>query len=156
MSKKYKHILVPLDGSELAELALQDAFGLAELCQAEITLLQVIPPIDSVFESDTDHPIYVDEQWANQRQMVLDYLNRICLRMQCGALTIHKVVEMGQAADTIIDYAQEHPTIDLIVMATHGRSGLQRWVYGSVAGKVLRGSGLPTLLIRAHQGKEGK
>ena len=157
MSKKYKHILVPLDGSELAELALDDAFSLAELSEAEVTLLQVLPPIENIVHSDTDHPIYVDEQWANRRQMALDYLNGVCERLMCGNLTIYKVVEMGQQpAATIIDYAHEHPTIDIIVMATHGRSGLQRWVYGSVAGKVLRYAGVPTLLIRAHPDKQKK
>jgi len=60
---------------------------------------------------------------------------------------------MGLPGETIIDYARRHP-IDLIVMATHGRSGLQRWVYGSVADKVLRGADLPVLLVRA-QSKQG-
>ncbi len=156
MNKRYKHILVPLDGSELAELALDDAFSLAELSQAEVTLLQVILPIEKVTAGENDHPIYVDEQWKNQQQIVLDYLNRVCERMKCGNLLIHKVVEMGQPASTIIDYSHEHPTIDLIVMATHGHSGLKRWVYGSVAGKILRGAGLPILLVRAHHGKEAR
>jgi hypothetical protein len=61
---------------------------------------------------------------------------------------------MGLAAETIIDYARHHP-IDLIVMATHGRSGLQRWVYGSVADKVLRGANQPVLLVRAYPNQEG-
>jgi len=150
MTKKYNHILVPLDVSQLAELALDDAFYMAQLSGAELTLLQAVSPIERVLEAGTDHPIYVDERWAMLREEALDYLNSVCQKMECQPVT-HTVVQMGSPAETIIDYAHEHPTIDLIVMATHGRSGLQRWVYGSVADKVLRGAGLPVLLVRAHQ-----
>jgi nucleotide-binding universal stress UspA family protein len=149
MSKHYNHILVPLDGSELAESALADAFSLAQLSQAQITLLQVIPPIEDVLAAGTDYPIYIDQQWENERMLALAYLNNICKRQGCPEVTVHRVVEMGLAAETIIDYAHRQ-AIDLIVMATHGRSGLQRWVYGSVADKVLRGAEAPVLLVRAY------
>jgi nucleotide-binding universal stress UspA family protein len=149
MDKQYKHILIPLDGSELAELALKDAFSIAHLSHAEVTLLHVVPPIESVLATDTSHPIFVDQQWDSQRMLALEYLTGVCKRIENGGTRINRVVEMGPAAETIIDYAHHHP-IDLIVMSTHGRSGLQRWVYGSVADKVLRGAGVPVLLIRAH------
>jgi nucleotide-binding universal stress UspA family protein len=84
-----------------------------------------------------------------QKLLALEYLNKVCKRLGNGSNMIHKVVEIGPAAETIIDYAHEHP-VDLIVMSTHGRSGLQRWVYGSVADKVLRAAGIPVLLIRAQ------
>jgi nucleotide-binding universal stress UspA family protein len=153
MSKHYNHILVPLDGSELAESALVDAFSLAQLSQAQITLLQVIAPIEHVLAAGTDYPIYIDQQWENERILALSYLNGICERMGCPEVSVHRIVEMGLAAETIIDYAHRQP-IDLIVMATHGRSGLQRWVYGSVADKVLRGAEVPVLLVRAHVKQE--
>ncbi len=147
--KTYKHILVPLDTSELAELALEDAFSLAKLNQAKLTLLHVIPPIETVLAAETGHPIFVDQQWDNHRMLATRYLKDICKRYSCPDVKTELVVEMGLAAETIIEHAREHP-IDLIVMATHGRSGLQRWVYGSVADKVLRGAGVPVLLVRAH------
>jgi len=149
MTKAYKHILVPLDTSELAELALADALNLARLSKAEITLLHVVPPIEEVLALDTGHPIFVDQQWDSYRLLAQSYLKDVCKRMACDNLVIHTAVEMGSPAETILDYAQRHP-IDLIVMATHGRSGLQRWVYGSVADKVLRGAEIPILLVRAH------
>jgi nucleotide-binding universal stress UspA family protein len=151
VEKLYKHILVPLDGSELAELALADTFALAKLSQAEVTLLHVIPPIEHIVEGHTHHPIFVDEQWETQKGVALRYMNTVCERMECETITVHTVVKMGLAAETIIDYARQHP-IDLIVVSTHGRSGLQRWVCGSVADKVLRGSDVPVLLVRAHSG----
>ena len=149
MAKQYKHILVPLDGSDLAELAVSDAFGLAQLSRAEITLLQVVYPVEHVIGTEIGHPIYIDQQWENQRVLALEYLNEVRQRVNSDGLTVHLAVEMGSAAETIIDYAHHHP-IDLIVMATHGRSGLQRWVYGSVADKVLRGADVPVLLVRTH------
>lgn len=155
IAKKYDHVLVPLDGSDLAEMALDDAFSVAQLSQAEVTLLQVIPPIDQVIAAGTDHPVFVDQQWENQQMLAMEYLESICERMNCENIAIHKAVEMGPAAETIIDYAHQQP-IDLIVMATHGRSGLQRWVYGSVADKVLRGANLPILLVRAHSKQKAK
>lgn len=155
MTKRYHHLLVPLDGSELAELALNDAFSIAKLSQADVTLLQVIHPIEQVIAPDTSHAVFVDEQWQHQERLALDYLNNICERMSCEDIPTHSVVQMGLPAETIIDYAHHHP-IDLIVMATHGRSGLQRWVLGSVADKMLRGADLPVLLVRAHPDKKAK
>ena len=64
---------------------------------------------------------------------------------------VQAVVEVGRAAERIVDYAAENE-VDLIVMTSHGRTGLARWVYGSVADKVLRGADIPTLLVRAHVG----
>jgi nucleotide-binding universal stress UspA family protein len=153
MIKKYTHILLPLDGSELAELALADAFGIAEMSQADITLLQVVPPIDTVVGAETGHPIFIDQQWETKKAIALEYLSTVCERLGCPEVQVHTIVEMGPPAEMIVDYAHHHP-IDLIVMATHGRSGVQRWVYGSVADKVLRGADVPVLLVRAHKSHE--
>ncbi|MFN8458250.1 MAG: universal stress protein [Anaerolineae bacterium] len=149
MANYYKHILVPLDGSELAESALPHAFEIATAFQTDITLIQVVLPIKEVIAPESEHPYYVDEQWQDEVGHDREYLHRVCERVGCGDLTIHTVIEMGSAAETIIDYASHH-AIDMIVMATHGRSGFQRWVYGSVADKVLRGAKVPTLLVRCH------
>ena len=153
MTKKYKHILVPLDGSKLAELALDDAFSLAQLTGAKLTLFHVLTPIEHVLAEDTKHPIFVDQQWESLKVLVQGYLNNVCKRMSCPDVEADTVIKMGYAAVTIIEYAREQP-IDLIVMATHGRSGLRQWVYGSVADKVLRGANLPVLLVRAHPEQE--
>jgi nucleotide-binding universal stress UspA family protein len=144
--KQYKHILVPLDGSELAESALTDAFNLAHLNQAEVTLLQVISPLDHL---SGNGDLFIDEVWALQKEAASRYLKDVAKREECKNLKVHLIVEMGPTAETIIDYAHQGP-IDLIVMATHGRSGLQHWVFGSVAEKVLRGADLPVLLVRAQ------
>jgi len=150
MQNRYKHLLVPLDGSELAEQALIDALAMAKLIDAEVTLLRVVLPIKDVIAEYTHHAIHIDEQWETRKKLAHDYLEGICERWDCGSLTIHITVKKGSVAETIIDYTRDHP-IDLIVMATHGRSGLQRWVYGSVADKVLRGADLHVWLVRARE-----
>ena len=104
MSNCYKHILVPLDASELAELALIDAFSIARLCQAEVTLLQVLTPIEQVLATDMGYTVYIDQQWENQRVQALEYLNNVCKKMSCEGIKIHIAVEMGPAAEKIVDY----------------------------------------------------
>jgi nucleotide-binding universal stress UspA family protein len=148
--KQYKHILIPLDGSELAELALADAFSLAQLNSAEVVLLQVISPLDYIV-ADTAPMGFTEELVKAQQDAALSYLENVSGRKEGRNLRIRLAVEFGIPAETIIDYAHREP-IDLIVMATHGRSGLRRWVFGSVADKVLRGADVPVLLVRAHLG----
>ena len=103
MTKKYTHILVPLDSSELAELALDDAFSLAELTGAKLTLFHVLSPIEHVLAAETGHPIFVDQQWESQKAMAQEYMSNICQRMACPDVEVETVIEMGMAAETIIE-----------------------------------------------------
>jgi nucleotide-binding universal stress UspA family protein len=83
------------------------------------------------------------------------YLANVARRMKAKGLRIHRAaVDPGAVAETVIDYARES-TVDCIVMSTHGRSGLRRWVYGSVADRVLRGADVPILLIRPQRSATG-
>ncbi len=152
MNKRYKHILVPLDGSQLAELALEDALALAALSDADVTLLRVIPPMDEVIIAG-EHTIVLDEQRELKQEQAEAYLASVCQRKECRNLLMQTAIEFGPVGETIIDYAREHP-IDLIVMATHGRSGLSRWFMGSVADKVIHGANQPVLLVRAYSNDE--
>jgi nucleotide-binding universal stress UspA family protein len=149
MVKRYNQILVPLDGSLLAEQALDEACRLADLNQAKVVLLNVVSPISEVIAAGTDHPIFIDQQWMAQRAEALNYLHRVSQRIVCQNIEAECAVEMGHAAETIVDYANRH-SIDMIVMATHGRTGLKRLVYGSVAEAVLHRADVPILLVRAH------
>lgn len=76
------------------------------------------------------------------------YLNRIAKGMQSKGVKVSVVVLLGNPAEEIVRYAEEN-AVDLIVMASHGRSGPSRWAFGSVADKVFRGSCVPVLMIRA-------
>lgn len=148
----YRRLLVPLDGSELAELALQHAEEWAYIFGAEVILLRVptLPPYVSLGpDASMMVPSLLSEAYAEADA----YLSNVCRRLKAKGLVVHKAaVEPGAVADTIIDYARD-AGIDCIVMSTHGRGGLRRWVYGSVADRVLRGAGMPVLLIRAPRAK---
>jgi len=82
-----------------------------------------------------------------------DYLNQVVSRLKQEGTTLHSEVLVGRVAGSLADYAKKND-IDLILIATHGRSGVTRWVRGSVADKVLRSSNVPVLMVRAP-GTEG-
>jgi len=139
-------LLVPLDGSPLAELALPEALALAKLPESRVTLLHVIPPIEDVI-SDGE-VITIDQQWENRRIHAVHYLESICARPDWKNVKVTVAVEMGIPAEVILDFARKHK-IARIVMTTHGRTGINRWVYGSVADKVLRAADRTVVLVRA-------
>ncbi|GAB4415345.1 MAG: universal stress protein [Anaerolineae bacterium] len=148
MSVEYKKIMVPLDGSTLAAQALPHALALVELHQAEMILFRVVQEAHFVEEFVTEGKIQVDqrqEYWLNEATTAL---GELAAELKLRQLKVTPVVEVGLPAEAIIDYARQHE-VSLIVMSTHGRTGLARWVYGSVADKVLRGAPCPVLLVRA-------
>jgi len=145
----YKHILVPLDGSKLAERALPHATALAHKFGAEITLVQVIPPVYAPVTPEmavVQPTISLDELQAESEK----YLKMRQDELRKEGLIVHRTIIDGPIAESILGYA-ENQGCALIVMSTHGRSGLSKWIYGSVAQKVLQGSSCPILLIRAME-----
>jgi nucleotide-binding universal stress UspA family protein len=142
----YKKILVPLDGSELAKKALGQAENLAKTFDAEIVLFQVVPFMPIYGSPELVTPLIVDEK---QREAVEKYLASLAEEMKKRGLRVSATVRTGQqVAGEIIDFAKE-AGVDLIVMCTHGRSGISRWVLGSVALKLLTRAEAPILLIRS-------
>lgn len=127
----FNKILIPLDGSELAEKALAPAVALAEALSAEIILLRVIVPLPLNLDPGLYQYIIYDGQKEAET-----YLTGLRLRSLFSTVRLKTETRVGKAANSILDYAQENE-IDLIVMSSHGRSGIGRWVYGSVADKVL-------------------
>jgi nucleotide-binding universal stress UspA family protein len=155
----YKKILLTLDGSSFAEQALPHAREFAKaMAGTTIYLLGVAPVVELQSVATTQlYPVYVyddylvsQEETAQQLEDALrDYLDQVAERLRAEDLQIKVVVRRGAPADEILAFAKEEG-IDLIVMSTHGRSGISRWVYGSVADKVLRSSVQPVLLVRAQ------
>ena len=146
MTRTVQRILVPLDGSSLAELALGEALILSHLPDTEVTLLQVVPPIDDVIVAGGEE-FAIDQQWERHKDRALHYLRGIADRPEWRSVKVHVVVEMGNPAEVILAYAESH-RIDQIVMSTHGRTGVGRWVFGSVAEKVLRATITTLVLVR--------
>jgi len=134
----FKKILVPLDGSELAELALPYVAQLAATLGSEITLLTVIGASD---EHDKNR-VYLEGVAKEIKQDAGKHLKK-----DDGAVKVKIAVVVGNPAEKIVDYAATGK-ISLIVMASHGRSGIGRWALGSVAEKVVRAGSAPVLLVR--------
>ena len=142
----YKKILVTLDGSELAKTALDQAEKLAKNFDAEIILFQVVPFMPIYGSPELVTPLIVDEK---QKEAAEKYLANLAEELKKRGLRVAAMVRTGQqVAVEILDFAKE-AGVDLIVMCTHGRSGISRWVLGSVALKVLTRAETPILLIRS-------
>jgi nucleotide-binding universal stress UspA family protein len=152
-----RRVLIPLDGSELAEQILEPALALGQAIPAEYTLLRVVKQmtpasydpankrVSGLRESHMKQLQELDRQHWTEAQ---EYLERAAERLRARSLTVQtRVVAHEQPAAAILDDAQQHP-VDLIALATHGRGGLKRLLLGSVADKVLRGATIPVLVYR--------
>jgi nucleotide-binding universal stress UspA family protein len=150
-SEPIQRILVPLDGSELAEQALTPALALTKALNGQLLLLRV----ESWTEVDpgTAHQLDQIEKGLGERLYASfedeaeAYLHDLIQQRGEKELIIRKAVTTGQPAAEIIQFAEDRQ-IDLIVMATHGRTGLSRWMHGSVTEKVLRGGQRNLLIVR--------
>jgi nucleotide-binding universal stress UspA family protein len=141
-----RKILVPLDGSELAERALEPGKDLAKALQADLYLLRVTSSAHQMLETVSMKEVF-DEMEEKEVEEADDYLKSKYVDAAGKDVFSEVVLAKGSVAETIIDYAAEHE-VDIIVMSSHGRTGLQRWVYGSVAEKVLRSACCATMIIR--------
>ena len=142
----YKSILVPLDGSKLAEAILPEIEKVASSMRARIILLRVCRAHVFPGRDPTKAEVEVIRE-AEQ------YLNEIAKQLTTKGLDAEIHVRYGDVADEILSHSRRNE-IDLISMSTHGRSGLGRWLLGSVAEKIVRHSEKPVLLLRAKG--EGK
>jgi nucleotide-binding universal stress UspA family protein len=148
----YQKILVPLDGSTLSELALPHAEALARHFDSEIILTRVCQPVAMPVEvypamAGVAYDYQLDLQ-AQVEKEVKDYLKNWQKKLQWAKLKCRYLALEGFVPEAILTVA-ETETVDLIIMSTHGRSGLSRWVYGSVAAKVLQAARCPIFLVRA-------
>jgi nucleotide-binding universal stress UspA family protein len=149
----FKKILVPLDGSRLAEKALPYAGALAQQFGAELILVMVLHrPLVMPLDYGVTLPP-VEEITAHEQQTARDYLGR--LQAELGQRHIPTriiVLENLSTAEAIIDLASQEE-VDLIVKTTHGRSGPSRWIFGNVALKVLQQAPCPVFLVRIKAGE---
>ncbi len=143
-------ILVPLDGSLLAEQALACAGALARGLPAELILFRAIwipPDILELLDESTVELNAILAQLAGEAN---DYLGALEEQLRDTGLDASSVVRQGPAAEAILDYAGQ-ANVGQIVMATHGYSGIKRWTHGSVAERVLQATRVPLLLVRADE-----
>ena len=141
----YKKILVPLDGSELSESVLEHVVAIATSCKVhEVVLTRVRYPLDKGVTDtlDADIASKLDETYQEE---AAKYLEQIAADLKEKGIAAKTVVLSGNPAEEIINYAQSS-VVDLIIMSTHGRSGVSHWAFGSVADKVIRHSEIPVLI----------
>jgi len=143
----YKKILVPLDGSSVAEQVLPYARLLARGLDVPVALLGIVDATELASAMSKEKARYFDATIEDSARRSRDYLKKIAQTFPRANVSF--AVEKGRAEEVIIAKTDADKQT-LITMATHGRSGLDRWLLGSVAEKVLRGSANPLLLIRAR------
>lgn len=139
----FKRILLPLDGSALGEAILPQIFHILRKEDSEIVLLRVAQP-EKATEGGQLNPFVVPETVSQART----YLTRVEERLSGQGARVRSLVHVGAPAPVILDAAWREQ-VSMIAMMTHGHSGMARWVFGSVAEKVLRASTVPLLLLRS-------
>lgn len=145
-----RKILVPLDGSKPGEGALPYAVALATRLRAEVLLVQVVSPAPPPIAPESYYAGYNSDIMAAQQAEAESYLKALATKLFAEGLTASYQVVVGAAADKILETVSKED-ISLIGMSTHGRTGIGRWVYGSVAGKILSAAPVPVLLVRARK-----
>ena len=142
-----KSIVVPLDGSELAESVLPAVVEIATKLNIEIVLFRAFNVPYSVFGGVREHIAIVDELLGGIKAEARDYLEKKTEELKKQGAKVSYVLEQGTSADQIISLGRKTPD-NLIAMCTHGWSGVKGWVLGSITETVVRHSGDPVLVIR--------
>lgn len=146
----FSKILVPLDGSDLAECVFP---YVADIAQKKASRVEAAFVVEH-YEMPLHGGVVFDEENLREiersaKKGADQYMKSVKERLLSKSIDVNTVVLEGKIADSLIDYANNNG-FDLIVMATHGRSGLARWMVGSVADKILHCSTVPVLLIRSE------
>jgi nucleotide-binding universal stress UspA family protein len=141
-------LLLPLDGSKQSELAVPHVEELAAQLKAEVVLLHVVAPTYFAYSipGETIEMPFTAEDMERFRAKSEHYLESVAEALRKRGIATSTEVAIGTAADEIIRLSDEMP-VDLVVMSTHGRSGISRWAFGSVADKVIHAANAPVLLI---------
>lgn len=143
----YKKILVPLDGSTLAEAALPHAEAIAKSEGAEIILLRIpMMPATEFFAREPSIAVRIQQE---EEAVAKKYLDTKVNELKKEKIQASIIMLEGSVPDTILGIAEETHT-DMIVMSTHGRTGLKRWLIGSVADRVVHQAHIPVMLIHPN------
>jgi nucleotide-binding universal stress UspA family protein len=154
----YKRIMVPLDGSELAECVLPHVESAVRGCNIpDVLFVRAVEPVLlSVGVTSDFGTVYTEVDAKKDREKIdqhnkdeaKTYLDDMIKRQKYENANLKAVVLFGKAAENLAEYAGKN-AVDLIIIATHGRSGISRWLWGSTADRILRSSCVPVLMVRA-------
>ena len=139
----YTRILLPLDGSDMAEKAVPFAIAQAGRFRAQLILLRVVEPILYARSLDA-----LEDARQERIEWARDYLESVATRIREQGIQV-KIVVTEEAPNVSITQYAETNQVDLIVLCSRGRSGPSRWLMGSVADRIVRGANVPVLLVRA-------
>src|SRR4030042_3438185 len=146
----YNHIMVPLDGSELAECVLPQVVSIAKGCGVpKVSLVRVVTPL-KIYSTEFEGTIAIAEMQKIEEQSIAnakEYLEKKSADLKKQGISPDISVMFGNVIDSLAEFAEKNK-VDLIIIATHGRSGLSRFVWGSVADRILRTAKGPVLMIR--------
>jgi nucleotide-binding universal stress UspA family protein len=146
----YQKIMVPLDGSELAECVLPHVEAISKGCGVkDVRLVRVVEPLElppQTWVAFTEGELKQIE--LERKTEAEEYLKKMGQQLQDSMIRTSPEVLSGNPAESLADYAAKNG-IDLIVLATHGRSGVSHWYWGSVAERILRAACVPVLMVRA-------
>lgn len=144
----YQKVLVPLDGSPLAEAVLPHAKILAESKNAEIVLLRVA--VDPAAEFAFTDPGLAAQVVGEMKSEARSYMDSVRTQLHRENFRATMLIREGPIAETILAVAQEVGA-NIIAMSTHGRTGASRWLLGSIAERVVHHARVPVLLVRPEQ-----
>ena len=152
----YQHIMVPLDGSELAECVLPHVEAIAAGCNVtRVTLIMVVRPLHMYGGAETrispEERKHLEE---DSLQVATAYLEEKAQMLRDKGVVAEVKALLGNVHDQLVDYISENG-VDLIIIATHGRSGVSRLFLGSVADRLLRHAPAPVLMVRAPGSEHG-
>ncbi|MBL7165210.1 MAG: universal stress protein [Dehalococcoidales bacterium] len=152
----YQHVMIPLDGSELAECVLPHVEAIVTGCSiGRATLVRVVTPLKLI--GGVESHISPEERHRLEEDSIAlatGYLEEKAQPLRERGVLVECAVLFGSVIDQLVDYTINHE-VDLIIIATHGRSGVSRLFLGSVADRILRASPVPVLMVHAH-GSEAK
>jgi len=142
----FDHILVPVDGSSLAECVLPHAVALARAFDVQVTLLRVLERPHTAGRTQSVDPL----DWHIHKAEAKAYLGEVATRLQETDVQVESALLEGQPAERIIEFAHAQD-VGLILLSSHGRSGLSGWNISSVVQKIILRAYMPTMVVRAYQ-----
>jgi len=156
--KEMRKILVPLDGSQVAEQIIPHVKGLAKAMDSEVILLWVVEPVSTFHFQIPPETLYwekYEKEYVAQAERKAElYFGRKERDLRNEGVKVSSALVHGEVSESILQYADDN-SASVIALATHGHSGVAKWIYGSVASKIIMGSSKPVLLVRPPLPKSG-
>jgi nucleotide-binding universal stress UspA family protein len=151
----YKKIMVPLDGSKLAECVFPHLETIVKGCKSpEVIIVQAVEPLSVPYGREVAQFTSLEQVKAfetHQKVEAEKYLKEIVARLRKTGVNARADVIYGKAGDALSDYTTKNE-VDLVIITTHGRSGISHRLWGGVAGRLVRSVSVPVLVVRASEG----